>query len=196
MCRSQGATVKADVPETRAPARRTPGVPDTATASMPSRKVLGGSSSKSSPAPEQRAALPAAPGSARTQPAVSTSRPITSDTAICGPSDANLIDTNRLAETIPVFLKDWASKVNQFAGSHYKEQRRPADNMNLVTLQRALGISGSAAFNLSDLADGAKKNQCIMRCAQELKKQLPAETIKVFRKDKEALPVLFSQVTW
>jgi hypothetical protein len=173
MCLSQGATASANVRETRAPVTRTPGTPDTAAASMPSPKTLSGSSSKPAPAPQQRVALPPAPSPAKKQPAVSLSTPITSDTAICSPSDANLIDSNRLAETLPMFLKDWASKVNPFAGSHYKEQRRPADNMNLVTLQKALGISGSLAFNLSDLADGAKKNQCIMRCAQELKKQLP-----------------------
>jgi hypothetical protein len=195
MCRSQGATVKADVPETRAPARRTPGVPSTATASMPSRETLGATATKSS-GPANKPALPPASSAAKKAVPASNQKATSSETAFCTPSDASLIDASRLAETIPVFLKDWATKVNAFAGSHYKEQRRPADNMNLVTLQKALGITGASACNLNDLADGAKKNQCIMRCAQELKKQLPADAIKTFRKDKEALPVLFSQVTW
>ena len=165
----------------------------------------------SSAPPVQRSAQPTPPPSApRMQQPVPITRAATPATPapvaktgvakICRESDPAIIKADRLGDTILEFLKDWADKVNKFPGKENREARRPADHLNLVTLQDKLGIPTAARFNIAQLEDvhsgSTNKQLCITRVASYIWGALSPENRKLVTDRKAPMPLLFDGVTW
>jgi hypothetical protein len=166
---------------------------------------------RTSAPPVQRSAQPTPPTSAprmqQTVPISRTAAPTTNApvaktgvATICRESDPAIIKAERLGETVLDFLKDWANKVNAFPGKDNRETRRPADHMNLVTLQDKLGIPTAARFNITQLEDisagSTNKQHCIARVSRYIWGALSTENRKLVIDKKTPMPILFDGVTW